>query len=50
MATRNTYDLLGLAGDIGGLKEVLGWIAFVLVTWFNYRNGTSVLASTLFKT
>lgn len=50
MATRATYDLLGLAGDVGGLNEVLSGVGFVLVAWFNYRNGMSVLASDLFKT
>lgn len=50
IATRKTYDLLGLAGDIGGLYEVVGWSGIILVTWFNHKHGTNVLANTLFKT
>ena len=38
MATRTTYDLLGLAGDIGGLKEALSWIGIILVGWYTDKN------------
>lgn len=42
--SRTTYDLLALAGDIGGLNEVLNWISVVLVSKFAWNNGTWTLA------
>jgi hypothetical protein len=49
MATRTTYDLLGLAGDIGGLKEALSWIGIILVGWYTDKNSQGILVNRLFK-
>jgi hypothetical protein len=49
MASRTTYDLLALAGDIGGLKEVLSWVGILLVSWYTDRNSRSIMTSALFK-
>jgi hypothetical protein len=49
IATRTTYDLLALAGDIGGLKEALGWIGILLVSWYTDLNSRSIMASAMFK-
>jgi hypothetical protein len=38
MATRTTYDLLALAGDIGGLKEALSWVGMAVVGWYTNKN------------
>jgi hypothetical protein len=48
MATRTTYDLLSLAGDIGGLNEALGWIGILLVGWYSDRHSQSILTTRLF--
>jgi hypothetical protein len=47
--TRSTYDLLALAGDIGGLKEALTWFGILLVGWYTKKNNHGMLVSSLFK-
>jgi hypothetical protein len=48
-ATRTTYDLLALFGDIGGLNEVLGWIGVLLVGWYTDKNANGILNNLLFQ-
>jgi hypothetical protein len=48
-ATRTTYDLLALAGDIGGLNEVMGWIGVLLVSWYTDKNSSGILTNLLFQ-
>jgi hypothetical protein len=49
MGSRATYDLLALAGDIGGLKEALSWIGIALVGWYTNNNSRSILTNALFQ-
>jgi hypothetical protein len=49
VATRANYDLLALAGNIGGFKVVLGWLAILLVSGYSKANGTRILTKNLFQ-